>query len=596
MRRYPDSIVIGNHKTTRWDYEQGLMLYALDQVWRSTADGRYLAYIKKDLDLFVRPDGSIRTYNPGEFNIDNVATGRALLLAWQQTGQEKYAKAAAALRRQLAEHPRTKAGGFWHKQRYPNQMWLDGLYMAEPFYAEYSALYQEMANFDDILHQFDLIEQHLRDAKTGLLWHGYDESRQMPWANRETGCSPNFWGRSIGWYAMALVDVLDYFPETHPGRASLEHYLRKTAAAALQYQDVASGCWWQVTNRGGDKGNYLEASATSMLVYTFLKGARKGYLGKAYAEAGQKGWAGMLQQFVSKDPDGSVHLEKTVSVGGLGGTPYRDGSYEYYLSEPLRRDDLKGLGPFILAALEAELLADYAPVGKGKTVLLDRYYNNEYRDGKRFHYTWEDIKDSGFSWWGETFRRFGAKTQSLDTAPSAAALKQASVYIIVDTDSKEETKDLHSVEQQHVAALKKWVKRGGTLVLLGNDAGHSNLTSMNQLSEAFGIRFTDQSFNLVKNNQYEQGAIPVPKGHAIFKTDKDLFLKEVSALEVRPPAVASLVHQGAVVMAVAPYGKGRVFAAGDPWLYNEYVDGQRLPNRFDNFGAARALAFWLLKR
>lgn len=595
LRQHPDSIVIGNLKTTRWDYEQGLMLYALDQVWRHTADGKYLKYILKDLDLFVQPDGNIRTYKPEEYNIDNVATGRALLLAWQQTGKEKYKKAAEILRAQLARHPRTKENGFWHKQRYPNQMWLDGLYMAEPFYTEYSTVFAENANFDDIALQFRLIEQHLRDPKTGLLWHGYDESRQMPWANRETGCSPNFWSRSIGWYAMALVDVLDYFPKTHPDRPKLEDYLRQTAAAVLRYQDPASGCWWQITNRGGDQGNYLEASGTGMFVYAFLKGSRMGYLPPQYAAAGQKGWAGMLQNFISTDANGSIHLEKTVSVGGLGGTPYRDGSYEYYLSEPLRRDDLKGLGPFILAALEAEQTAEYPPLGKGKTVLLDRYFNNEYRNGERFHYTWEDLKDSGFSWWGDIFRRFGAKTASLDSAPTKASLRDASVYIIVDTDSKAETKDLHAIEDQDIKAIKKWVKRGGTLVLMANDAGHCNLATTNRISDVFGIHFTDKSVNMVQNNVYEQGAVAIPAGHSIFTSSREIFIKEVSVMDIKAPAIATLTHQGTIVAATASYGKGRVFAVSDPWLYNEYVDGQRLPIRYNNYGAAKDLTRWLLQ-
>ena len=594
LHLHPDSIVIGSNKTTRWDYEQGLMLRALEQVWRRTADGRYFAYIQKDLDLFVQPDGSIRTYRLDDFNIDNVASGHALLLAGQVTGQEKYHKAAQLLRRQLAEHPRTKAGGFWHKKRYPNQMWLDGLYMAEPFYAEYSLLFNELQNLNDIARQFTLIEQHTLDPKTGLLFHGYDESRAQRWANPTTGCSPNFWGRSMGWHVMALVDVLDFFPKNHPQRAALEGYLARLMTALVKYQDPATGCWWQITDRGGDPGNYLEASATCMYVYALLKGVRTGCLDASLLPAARKGYAGMLQNFVSTDTDGRVHLEKTVSVGGLGGNPYRDGSYEYYLSEPLRKDDLKGVGPFIMASVEMERLEGDLPVGRGKTVLLDRWFNNEYRNGARFHYTWEDQTNSGFAWWGDIFRDFGAKTASLDTAPTKANLKNTDVYIIVDPDTRKETAAPNWVEKQHVAAVKNWVKRGGTLVLLANDTANCEVPHFNQLAAAFGIRFTEKSRNMVKNNQFEQGKVVVPAGHPIFKTAKNLYIKELSTLAVQSPATASLTDGSDIIMATASYGKGRVFALGDPWLYNEYVDGRKLPPTFDNFQAARDLAQWLL--
>nr|WP_311136556.1 glycoside hydrolase family 88 protein [Hymenobacter cellulosilyticus] len=219
---HPDSILIGNRKTARWDYEQGLMLKALERVWNRTGDPKYFTYMQKDLDQFVREDGTIRTYKLEDYNLDNLTTGHALLTMSQSSvpKQEKYIKAAQLLRKQLDGQPRTKAGGFWHKKVYPNQMWLDGLYMAEPFYAEYSAVFNQPQGFDDVAKQFALIEKNLVDPKTGLLYHGYDESKEQKWANKTTGQSPNFWDRGMGWYAMALVDVLDYFPRTTPAPAA----------------------------------------------------------------------------------------------------------------------------------------------------------------------------------------------------------------------------------------------------------------------------------------------------------------------------------------------------------------------------------------
>ncbi|MFM6936678.1 MAG: glycoside hydrolase family 105 protein, partial [Aquirufa sp.] len=284
---------------------------------------------------------------------DNITTGRMLLYLYQELGDVRYKKAADKLRAQIAAQPRDADGGFWHKQRYPNQMWLDGLYMLEPFYAEYSSITGE-DNWSDIVKQFELMYKGALDAKTGLLIHAYDQARAQPWADKKTGHSPNFWGRSMGWYEMAIVDVLDYMPANHPGRKTLMKQLQDLSGALLKIQDPVSGLWYQVPNFPGRKGNYLEASASNMFIYAFAKGVRKGYLPASYLAAAQKAYAGALKNFITTDAAGYIHLEKTVSVGGLGGTPYRDGSYEYYLSEPLRQDDLKGVGPFIVASLEME--------------------------------------------------------------------------------------------------------------------------------------------------------------------------------------------------------------------------------------------------
>jgi unsaturated rhamnogalacturonyl hydrolase len=309
------------------------------------------------MDHFVADDGSIRTYSLDDYNIDNILPGRNLLFLYKQTGHEKYRKAAATLREQLKTHPRTSEGGFWHKQIYPSQMWLDGLYMGEPFYAEYAATFHEDAAFDDVAKQFILMERHARDDKTGLLYHGWDESRKQRWSNPETGRSPNFWGRAMGWYAMALVDTLDHFPRKHPQRAELVAILNRLAQAVAKYQDARSGLWYQVLDKAGEKGNYLESSAACMFVYALAKGVRNGYLPASYRHVALKGYRGILQEFVKTDANGQTNLEGTVSVAGLGGNPYRDGSYEYYLSEKVVTNDPKGVGALLLAATEMETAA-----------------------------------------------------------------------------------------------------------------------------------------------------------------------------------------------------------------------------------------------
>lgn len=594
MAAHPDSFCYDKNKPAKWDYELGLYMKSLEHLWRQTGNGDYYRYIRKQMDFYIQGNGDIRTYKIERFNIDHITPGRPLLLLWQQTGAEKYRLALQKLRMQLEKHPRTKEGGFWHKERYPWQMWLDGLYMGEPFYAEYSLLFNEPQNFDDIANQFIWIEKHTREPKTGLLYHAWDESKAQRWANKNTGQSPHFWGRAMGWYAMALVDVLDYFPKDHPKHSQIVSILQRLAAAVTQVQDAKTGVWYQVLDQAGKPGNYLEASASCMFSYALLKGARLGYLNDQYLEAGKSAYSGILKAFMMQDTDGSWHLEKVCSVAGLGGDPYRDGSFEYYISEPVRRDDLKGAGPFILASLEMEQLQNGNP-GKGKTVLLDYYFNHEYRKGERFHYTWEDITNSGFSWWGQIFRDLGAQTAALDAAPTAANLKNADVFIIVDPDNQKETENPHFVEKEHIEAIKIWVKNGGTLVLFANDTSNCEIPRFNQLASEFGIRFSDKNRNMVQNNQFEQGAIPVPYAHPVFKNSARLYIKELSVLDIQAPAQAALSNGEDVIMAAAHFGKGRVFALGDPWLYNEYVDGKKLPAGFDNFNAAQDLAIWLLQ-
>lgn len=584
----------------RWTYEYGVVLQGIEKVWLSTGDGRYFQFIQKGMDNFVNPDGTIRTYSEAEYNIDNILPGRTLLLLYKVTQQEKYHKAATLLREQLKNHPRTSEGGFWHKKIYPSQMWLDGLYMGEPFYAEYAATFHEDDAFNDIAKQFVLMETHSRDAKTGLLYHGWDESKKQRWADPVTGRSPNFWNRAMGWYGMALVDTLDFFPPNNLRRAELIAILNRFAKAVASYQDQKTGLWYEVLDKGTEKGNYLEASGSCMFVYALAKGVRNGYLPATYLTVAQKGYKGVLDRFVKTDAGGQTSLEGTVSVGGLGGNPYRDGSYQYYLSEKIVTNDPKGIGALMLASNEMEIAAKQS-VGKGRTVLLDSYFNNEMKKDATgrlmpFHYKWHELPNSGYSLWGNVFRTYGAKTETLNEAPTQSNLRQAQIYIIVDPDTKEETEKPNFVEAAHVTAIANWVKAGGVLVLMGNDFGNAEFDHFNQLAKQFGIEFNKDSRNRVQGDNFVTGKLIVTAGHEIFKTARNLYLKEISTLKLTPPARAVFEEGGDKLMAVAKYGRGTVFAVGDPWLYNEYTDGRKLPPEYDNFKAANDLALWLIKQ
>src|SRR4051794_4240392 len=393
----------------KWVYDYGVILNGMKSLWQTTGDKRYYDFIKRGVDTFVNDDGTIKTYKVDEYNLDQVRMGSAVLMMYRVTGQAKYKKAADLIRSQLKNHPRTKEGGFWHKKIYPYQMWLDGLYMAEPFYAEYSATFGEN-NWDDIANQFIWMEKHTRDDKSGLLYHAWDESKQQPWADKQTGRAPMFWGRAMGWYAMALVDVLDYFPKDHPKRAELIAILNREMAALQKVQDKNTGVWWLILDMPGKEKNYLEASSSAMFAYAMAKGVRMGYLPASFLKSADTAWAGIQKQFI-ESKSGSVDLVKTIGGAGLGGNPYRAADYNYYVNEKVVTNDPKGIGAFLLAAAEMENVPNIK-LGEGKTVLLDGYFNRETKKDDNghdilWHYRWEEWDNGGYSLWGDVFNRLG---------------------------------------------------------------------------------------------------------------------------------------------------------------------------------------------
>ncbi|MBI5475256.1 MAG: glycoside hydrolase family 88 protein [Ignavibacteriales bacterium] len=355
LSRHPDATTYDSASPNeRWNYEQGLMLIALYQKWIVSGNSKYLDFVKRNLDKYVSDDGVIRTYKIEDYNLDNLAGGRVLLNLYESTKENKYKQASDLLMKQLKDQPRTKEGGFWHKKIYPYQMWLDGLYMAEPFYAKYSLMINDSNSFDDIANQFIYMFKHSVDFKTRLLYHGWDESKKQKWSDSTTGCSPSFWSRSMGWYLMALIDVLDYYPAIHPKRQELIKIFQNLSDTILKYRDPQRHLWYQVIDQPGREGNYLEASASCMFVYAFLKGSSKGYLEELFYKESIKSFDGITNYFISMGKDGLPDLTNTCRSAGLGGDPYRDGSYEYYISEPKRTNDMKGVGAFLLAALEME--------------------------------------------------------------------------------------------------------------------------------------------------------------------------------------------------------------------------------------------------
>jgi rhamnogalacturonyl hydrolase YesR/lysophospholipase L1-like esterase len=832
VQRHPGAVTYDTASPSqKWNYEQGLMLEALRQTSIHTGDRQYVHFVQQNLEQYVDPTGNIQTYERTEYNLDQVAPGRSLIAMYQSTGDPRFRAAADTLRLQLRNHPRTHEGGYWHKKIYPYQMWLDGLFMGEPFYAMYASVFNEPDAFDDIIDQFVYVHRHTRDEKTGLLYHAWDESKQQRWADPVTGRSPHFWGRAIGWYGMAIVDVLDFLPVEHPRRDTLLVILRDLCATMLKYRDSSSCVWYQIVDQGGRDSNYLEASVSTMFAYVYAKGANRGYLDPQYLHEAERTFNGIIKTFVTVDARGFVDLHNTCRGAGLGGNPYRDGSYAYYMSEPKRTNDMKGYGPFLLAAIELEkglhaprvflvgdsTMADkpptgnpergwgqafplffrnavrvenharngrstksflregrwdtvctrlrpgdyvfiqfghndskkddstrfadahtdfktnliryvsdarsrganpvlitpvarrrfdstgayydahgdypavvrevgsevhspvidlnktsgallarlgktssedlflrvppgvYSPFPKGKgddthfrwkgaiamaelvvdgikslglplagylnspppsqpvalnkLVLLDCAYNNEWKSDStgrrtRFHYVWDDTTNSGYSQLATIIGRTGAVVDTLNVPPTAEILKKASLYILVDPDTPQETEHPTVISSTDAKVIDHWVKSGGTLVLLGNDKGNAEFKHLNGLAERFGIHLKEDSHNRVTGRQFEMGTFDQFPRHPLFAGVRRIFIKEYSSLQLTKPAQAlfQASAQGPVVMAYSRVGKGQVFAVGDPWFYNEYMDGHRLPEGYDNAAAAGNLFRWLLKQ
>lgn len=356
MKRFPQAWMLDNAKMPRWGYHQGTEFKSMLDLWKHTGDKTYFQYVKGYGDSIITKDGIIKTYKMDSYNIDLVCAGKLLLTLYQETKDSKYKIAVDTLREQMRKHPRTSKGGFWHKLRYPHQMWLDGLYMGAPFLAQYARDFKEPALFDDVANQVKLMAKHTYDAKTGLYYHAWDESKEQKWANKETGQSPNFWGRSVGWFAMALVDVMDYMPKDHKDRKEIIAVIERVAAGIKKYQDASSGVWYQVLDQGNREGNYLESSASSMFVYFLYKAMRHGYIDKSYRTVADNGYDGIIKNFIRENPDGTISITQCCAVAGLGGSPYRDGSYEYYIGEKIVHNDPKAIGPFIGASIEHEMI------------------------------------------------------------------------------------------------------------------------------------------------------------------------------------------------------------------------------------------------
>lgn len=353
MKRFPEAWQLDHGKRLFFGYAQGVGCYAMLKMWKKTGDRRYFDYVEKWASSLIDSTGDIHLYHVETYNLDYINSGKVLFDLYRVTKNEKYKQAMDKLINQLKNQPRTTDGGFWHKLIYQHQMWLDGLYMASPFMAQYGAGFDKPEWIDEAVKQFRLCHKHTYDEKTGLYHHAWDESRRQRWANPETGHSPNFWGRSIGWWFMALVDALDFIPENQEGRTEMIDMIKGLAETLPKYQDK-DGLWYQVIDQAEREGNYPEASVTAQCMYAYAKAVNKGYIDPGYKTVAEKALNGLKNKLIIKNDDGTLTLTRCCQVGGLGGNPYRDGSFEYYINEKIRDNDSKATGPFIMGCLELE--------------------------------------------------------------------------------------------------------------------------------------------------------------------------------------------------------------------------------------------------
>lgn len=360
MKRLGYSLALDNfdpdrERAANWTYTTGLLMQAIDDTAAAAQRADLRSYADKVMASFIEDDGTITGYKKSSYNIDMVNSGKYLLRLWERTGEQKYKIASDHLRAQLEDHPRTSEGAFWHKQIYPSQLWLDGVYMGMPFLAHYSQLFENGAETKTAVHEFEIARKHMRDSKTGLYYHGWDESKAQSWANSSNGLSEEFWGRGYGWYSMALVDVMDFIPESEKDlRKTMVKLMEEVADSLLGVQDPETGTWYQVLNKPEHPANYTESSASSMFVYFMAKAINEGYLSDKYKDAVLKGYQGIIDEFITFHADGSLSLKDVCKVAGLGFG--RDGSFHYYMTEEIVDNGPHGVGPFILAGLEVSKL------------------------------------------------------------------------------------------------------------------------------------------------------------------------------------------------------------------------------------------------
>jgi unsaturated rhamnogalacturonyl hydrolase len=525
-----DSSLTKNQGIADWNYAQSTVLQGMIGLWKATGDGKYFKFIQKNVDLFNK---NKRTNSPS--GGVHLIPARELFLLFQVTGKRKYLDDIDSTY-QKSGLALTRVGG---EKNSTKDNIAERIYIKGPFTVAYANTFHKKDLFNNIASEYLFVWKNIE---------------QNPYGYSTAG---------LGLYGMSLVDALDNFPNDQKEKKELILTLKSFAAYLMEIQDKKSGLWWHKLKASSEGENYLDPAATCMLIYTLLKGTRLGFLPASCLAVAQKAFNTIRKQYLK--PDIINNPETT--------------------------------GAFLLAANEIQMLPTLSQ-RKGNNVLLDYYFNHETKKDITgalipFHYVWRELDNGGYSMFGNIFNKYGFQTKTLEAAPTLQSLQNASIYIIVDPDTEKETERPNYMRTGDINIIYNWVKSGGILMLFSNDSGNAEFTHFNKLAEKFGISFNYDSKNHVLGNQYEMGAIPIDPENLIFKSVRKVYIKEYSSLAIHSPATAVLKDGKTIVAAVARIGKGAVFAVGDPWFYNEYEDGRKIPMEFENYKAAEDLVKWL---
>jgi unsaturated rhamnogalacturonyl hydrolase len=622
-----------------WTPGEALLLNGIAAEWQATANGD-LAYLKSAADKYVAADGTFTADQPR--TLDDIELGRAVLFVYRATQEKKYALAAQSLHQQLAAWPHAADGLYAHSQSEPHQVWLGDAYAVEPFRAAYAATFQQPQDFDDIAKQILLIDVQLRDPRSGLLNDSWDESRSAPGYDKTTGLSHQTFSLAAGQYAMALVDVLDWFPKSHPQRPALIAALNRTMTAVLKVQD-STGLWRQFMDRApshkpelhrqpngsirltishDNDSNFLQASASCTFAYVLAKGTRLGYLPQSDEAAALRAWKS-IHKFVITNPDGTLTLRDALPSASTGGL-------DDNLLRPMIDQAPTGVGAFLLAGSEMDQTAMgpstspaqsptpartgllpsskdfHAPAAAPQTstrrvtAMVDAWFNSQTRKNalgqtELFHYKWDDDSINGYSLFGRAFQRHDADLATLTVAPTRANLGQAQIYIIASPDIPSKNPNPHYMDQASGDAIEAWIRSGGVLILFSNDRDNTEFTHFNTLSDRFGIHFNPVLSHHVIEPDHSGGEVVIPPGTGIFGTGFTAYMKDTSTITPTGPAKALVTDRGDVMIAISHVGKGVVLAVVDPWFYNEYADGRKM-RQYDGFEAANDIAAWAVQQ
>lgn len=576
-------------------HSSAVLLHGVEHSWLSSGFGKWFEYLKNTLDSWINEKGDFLFNSTFTSFNSNYPIGSMFLTAYRVTGRDKYKKAADQIYAQLNSLTKLEDSFYFTSRQVHYQLGLEGLYFTQPFKAEYAMLFHRDSVYADVAHQFIHTDSFLRAQREEYFYYGTKSSKKFSHLNirKDYDYQESFF--RFNFFGMAIVDVLDFIPDSFSKKGELVNILNLFASSVFKYYQYQNSPLLESKKIFDSTLPRYDNLAYQLSIYTLGKSLRMGYLSNVNTRDAIR-YIAMSKQKIKEN-----NLFDISSINAIpSNKELKSNDFISYKNESIfkKHSNVLQLGIGMICAHEYGLQYQNS-IGKRKQILLDAYFNNEWKNDAtgrqiRWHYTWDDRSNGGFYFLGNIFKNNGATISTLPFAPSFKNLSQASIYIIVDPDTDKETSNPNYMQSTYVDGIKKWVKNGGVLVMLTNDIGNCELDKFNQLSSSFGILFNMDKQNIVIQDQFEQGEVLISTGNDIFKHTKKIFIKELSSITVKHPAKSVVQKDGYTLVATAKFGKGWVFALGDPWLYNEYLDGRKLPSEYQNYLAAEELVQWLL--